>query len=204
MITAAARPTRIAQPNSATLGGPMCGRPGSASENVPSPVQCPSPVNTSAPTPAASRPGSSTSSSIALLSPAASISRNAPTRGEPSSVLMAAKLPAAPSTTTAWFVSPLTACRTAQAHRPPPSAISGASGPSTAPVPSVISAASAMPGSSLAGASPPTFRPSAGLCPPVPGRYLITAATARPPSSSSGNGHQAGTSWNPSWPGSMV
>ena len=101
MITAAARPITIAQPNSSRLGRATCGRPGRASENVPSPVQWPRPVNTRAPTPAASRPGSSTSSSVALLRPAASISRNAPTSGEPSSVLMAAKLPAALSTTTA-------------------------------------------------------------------------------------------------------
>ena len=204
MITAAASPTRIAQPNSAILGRLRCGRPGSASEKVPKPVQCPRPVKTSAPTPEASRPGRSTSSSIALLKPAASMSRNAPTSGEPSKVLMAAKLPAAPSTTTAWLVSPLTACLTAHAHRPPPSAISGASGPSTAPQPSVISAAIAMPGRSLAGARPPTVRPSAGLWPPVPGRYLIVAATPRPPRRSSGNGHQTGIPWNPSCPGSRL
>ena len=52
----------------------------------------------SEPTPAASRPGTSTTPSIAPPSPATSISRNAPTMGDPSSVLIAAKLPAAPIT----------------------------------------------------------------------------------------------------------
>ena len=52
--------------------------------------------------PAASRPGTSTTPSIGPPSPAASISRNAPTSGEPRSVLIAAKLPAAPITATAF------------------------------------------------------------------------------------------------------
>jgi hypothetical protein len=109
MAAAVTRPTTIAQPNSAMSGRPKAGSPGSAREKVPSPVQLPRPVNTSAPTPAASRPGSSTSSSMELLSPAASMSRNAPTSGEPSSVLIAAKLPAAASMSTACGLSPLSA-----------------------------------------------------------------------------------------------
>src|ERR1700729_2968 len=45
--------------------------------------------------PAASSPGTSTSSSVAPAIPDASISRNAAARGEPNSALTAAKLPAA-------------------------------------------------------------------------------------------------------------
>jgi hypothetical protein len=146
---AAARPIRMAQPNSAISGRLKCGRPGIASENVPRPVQSSRPVNTSAPTPEASRPGSITSSSVAPPMPLASMSRNAPISGLPRRVLIAAKLPAADTTAIAREVSPgcrFSAERTAQAARPPPSAMSGASGPSTAPNPSVASAASAMPG----------------------------------------------------------
>ena len=52
----------------------------------------------SEPTPAASRPGISTTPSKGPPSPDTSIMRNAPTMGDPNSVLMAAKLPAAPIT----------------------------------------------------------------------------------------------------------
>ena len=52
----------------------------------------------SEPTPAASRPGTSTSPSMAPPIPDASISRKAPSNGEPNSVLIAAKLPAAATT----------------------------------------------------------------------------------------------------------
>ena len=55
----------------------------------------------SEPTPAASSPGASTTPSIAPPIPATSIIRNAARRGEPRSVLIAAKLPAAPITTLA-------------------------------------------------------------------------------------------------------
>ena len=51
--------------------------------------------------PAASRPGRNTTPIIGPAIPATSISRKAPTIGEPSRVLMAAKLPAAPMTTVA-------------------------------------------------------------------------------------------------------
>ena len=84
------------------------------------------------PTPAATRPGTSTSPSVGPPSPEASISRNAPSRGDPSSVLTAAKLPAAATTAVAWSGTSRLARRTANAARPAPSAISGP-GPSTAP-----------------------------------------------------------------------
>lgn len=160
---AAARPTATAQPNSAISGRAKCGRCGKASENVPNPVQLSRPVNISAPTPDASRPGSSTSSSVAPPMPLASMSRKAPTSGFPSSVLIAAKLPAAATTTAARDVSPFAAWRTAQAARPAPMAISGASGPRTAPKPSVASAARVIPAKSAAGGTPAGLNPSAGL-----------------------------------------
>ena len=61
--------------------------------------------------------------------PEASMSRNAPVRGEPSSVLMAAKLPAAASTD--WTLSGASRLtrRTTRAPSPAPRAINGPSGP---------------------------------------------------------------------------
>ena len=52
------------------------------SENVPSPVSVSRPMKMSEPMPAASSPGTSTSSSVAPPSPDASISRNAPSSGD--------------------------------------------------------------------------------------------------------------------------
>ena len=89
--------------------------------------------------------------------------------GEPRSVLIAAKLPAAPITTLAVAASRLIRC-TARMPMPLPMAISGASGPSTAPKLRVANAAMMMPGSSIGGTGPDGLNPSAGLCPPVPGR----------------------------------
>ena len=65
-----------------------------ASEKVPCPVNESSPTNTRNPIPAASRPGSSATASIVPPSPATSSIRNAATTGDPSNVLIAAKLPA--------------------------------------------------------------------------------------------------------------
>ena len=92
-IRAAATPIAIAQPNSAPVGWLKPGMPGRASENVPSPVRLSRPMKMSEPIPAASSPGSSTTPSIGPPSPDASISKNAPVRGDPSSVLTAAKAP---------------------------------------------------------------------------------------------------------------
>jgi hypothetical protein len=84
---------------------------------------------------------------------------------------MAAKLPAA--ATTVWVLagaSRLTS-RTATTPRPAPSAISGASGPSTTPRHRVANAASTIPGSSIGDGGPsPALNPSAGEWPPLPGR----------------------------------
>ena len=102
-----------------------------ASEKVPSPVRLSRPMKISEPMPAASSPGISTRPSIGPPSPVASMSRNAPTMGDPSSVLMAAKLPADAITAFAWSGTSRLAMRTDSAASPPPIRISGISGPST-------------------------------------------------------------------------
>jgi len=99
--------------------------------------------------PAASNPGTSTTPRIAPPIPAASISRNAPTIGEPRSVLIAAKLPAAPITAIAIAGASRLTSRTVKTPRPLPIAISGASGPSTTPSESVAKDARTIPGSSI-------------------------------------------------------
>ena len=144
---------------------------GSVSEKVPRPVSESSPTKTRYPTPEASRPGTSTSPIVAPPIPEASIIRTAPTSGDPSSALTAAKLPVAPSTDRSsggpvWRRSP-----TIAADSPPPSAISGASGPMTAPRPMLATAARKIPGRAPSGAGPrPAWKPSAGDSPPRPGR----------------------------------
>ncbi len=104
-----------------------------ASEKVPRPVQVSKPRKTRAPMPEASRPGRATRLSVAPAIPAASMMRNAPSTGDPSRVLTAAKLPAEAMTVRAIGVASFLTSRTVSAASPDPMAISGASGPSTAP-----------------------------------------------------------------------
>ena len=160
---AAAMPRGTAQASVATVGVTSGGTVVSAREKSPRPVQLSSPTNTIAPTPAASRPGRTTRLSLAPAIPAASMIRNAPSRGEPSSVLIAAKLPAdAMMVTAIGGASFLSRCTTSAA-RPPPIAISGASGPSTAPSASVVNEARTIAGSSRStGGPPPVTNPKAG------------------------------------------
>ncbi len=94
--------------------------------------------------------------------PAASMSRNAPTIGEPRSVEIAAKLPATPTTTAAIGGASFLIRWTASTPRPLPIAMSGASGPSTTPRLSVANAARMIPGSSIGGIAPAAWKPSAG------------------------------------------
>ena len=168
--TAATSPIANAHRNSAMVGEVKEGMSGMLSPNVPSPVQLSSPTKMRAPIPAASRPGSMTTPIIPPPMPAASISRNAPTSGEPRSVLMAAKLPAAPITITAISGASVLSSWIASTPSPLPIAISGASGPSTMPRLRVAKDAMMMPGRSIGRVAPPALNPSAGLCPPVPGR----------------------------------
>ena len=91
-------------------------------------------------------PGMRMSGSIGPPSPVASITRIAATMGEPKITEIAAKLPAAPMIISSCAGESLRANFTHATATPDPSAISGASGPSTAPSPSVARAASAIPG----------------------------------------------------------
>ena len=101
--------------------------------------------------------------------------RKAPASGLPSSVLIAAKLPAPAMTTVAMGGASLFTRWTVSAPSPPPMAMSGASGPSTAPRARVAMEARTTPGRSIAsGGPPPTLKPSAGECP------LGRACTERP------------------------
>ena len=164
-MNGATSPIASAQPNIASVSGPGCGRSGTTSENVPRPVMSSRPRKISAPMPAESRPGTSTTPSIGPPSPAASSSRNAPSSGDPNSALTAAKLPAVAITMLACGGASRAARRTARTPSPLPIAISGASGPSTAPNDSVASAARNTPGSSIGGSGPPVWNPSAGEWP---------------------------------------
>jgi hypothetical protein len=84
------------------------------------------------------------------------------------------------------------ASRTARKPRPLPTAMSGASGPSTTPKLRVASAANTIPGSSTGNGAPAGLNPSAGEWPPAPGRYLIVSPTSTPDTTSSGSGHHGG------------
>ena len=168
-----------------------------ASEKVPSPVQWSSPTNTRAPVPEANRPGSATRLRVAPLTPATSMIRKAPSSGDPSKVLIAAKLPAEAMMVSAIGGASRFSRRTVRAANPPPMAISGASGPRTAPRASVTSAANTMPGSSRStGAPPSVWNPKAGECPPLPGKKRIVIPTSSPHNATTGTGHHAGT-WSP-------
>ena len=112
--------------------------------------------------------------------------------GEPSSVLMAAKLPAEARTAVAWSGTSRRAARSASTTRPPPMAIRGASGPSTAPKIKVARAARMTPGNSAGVGARCVLKPSAGCAPPVPGRYLIARPVSTPPTASTGSGHHTG------------
>ena len=149
--TAAPSPKTTAQPNMATVGWAKGGRPGMDKEKVPNPVNEPRPTKMSVPMPAASRPGMRTRAIIGPPRPDASMRRKAPRMGDPNRVLMAAKPPAAAMTMEAVGGASRLANRTDSRPRPPPMAISGASGPRTAPRLKVARAARATPGSSTGG-----------------------------------------------------
>ena len=175
------------------------------SEDVPRPVHESRPMKTSDPTPAATRPGTSTSAMVGPARPEPSISRNAASNGEPNSALMALKLPAAAITASALGGASRAARRTAQTPSPPPSAMRGASGPMTAPRQRPASAAKKMLGSSMGDGAPrPGWNPSAGDSPPLPGRCWMVSPTSRPASASRGSGHHVGTLSNPRSSGRSV
>ena len=174
----------------------------SDSENVPSPVQLSRPTNTSAPMPEASSPGRATRLRVAPPIPATSMIRKAPRMGDPSRVLIAAKLPADAITVWAIGGASFLTRRTVRAASPPPRAISGASGPSTAPRLRALRAARPTPASSDPfGAPAPAWKPKAGEWPPLPGRNRMASAVRSPAKATQGTGHQAGTAPSTSWPG---
>ena len=147
------------------------GMSGIESENLPNPVRLSRPMKMSAPIPAASRPGTSTTPIIAPPIPEASINRNAPASGDPPMrVLIAAKLAAAATINTPCFGASFLMKCIASTPSPLPIAISGASGPSTAPRLSVANEAMMMPGRSIGLTAPAALNPSAGSWPAVPGR----------------------------------
>ena len=146
--SAQATPIGSAHSMVAMVGSVAGGTDVSASEKLPSPVQLFMPTKTSAPMPDASSPGSATRVSVAPPMPAASMIRNAASSGDPSSVLIAAKLPADAMIVSAIGGASFFVRCTVSAASPPPMAISGASGPRTAPRLKVVKAARMTPGSS--------------------------------------------------------
>ena len=92
---------------------------------------------------------------VAPPSPEASSSRTAPDSGLPSSVLIAAKLPVAARIAAVRCGTSRLASLTARTASPPPRAITGASGPITAPSDRPARDARKMPGRSTAAATPP-------------------------------------------------
>ena len=126
-----------------------------------SPVQCAIPMKTSEPIPPAMSPGIKMSGSVAPPRPDASMMITAPTIGEPKITEIAAKAPAAPKTSSIVGGASRFASLTVATATPDPIAMSGASGPSTSPRPSVASAARATPGTTF-GSVLPTWSPFAG------------------------------------------
>ena len=196
--TAVATASRIVQPKS-----PQPGPPNGGSGNglncqaaVLKPENEPSPMKTSEPTPAARRPGRSTSGRVGPPSPVASITSTAPITGEPKIDETAAKLPAAAISPTACSGASRLTRRIASVPSPSPSASNGPSGPSTSPNPSVAAAANSTPGRSIGRVGgPPALSPSAGTWPPCPGRRTTAIAVSSPASATQGSGHQTGAAW---------
>ena len=102
--TAVATARTIVQAKFPQLGPPYAGKGNGLSDQaaVLRPENDPSPMKTSEPKPAARRPGRSTTGRVAPPSPVASMSRTAPITGEPKIDAIAAKLPAAAISATAW------------------------------------------------------------------------------------------------------
>ena len=159
------------------------------------PVNDPIPIETSEPIPAASRPGIRTSGIRDPPRPAASIRITAAMIGEPNRNETAAKVAEVASSVPSSGGASGRIARTMRNPRPPPSAIRGASGPTTSPSPIEAMAASNTPGRST-GWVGEALRPSAGTCPPLPGRRAIAKAAITPAIASTGRYHQSGAPWS--------
>ncbi len=105
----------------------------------------------------------------------------------------AAKLPVAAITTRTCDGACLRASLIVATASPPPSAISGASGPITSPMPIDARPARTTPGTTFGCVGPPPiFSPSAAMCPPLPGRRTIANAVISPAIAKIGSDHQSG------------
>ena len=128
-----------------------------------SPVQEPMPMETSEPIPAAIRPGTRTTRSCEPPSPIASIRMIEAISGDPSRNETAAKVEeAATMSTTCCCCGSFCRRLPARMPSPPPIAISGASGPTTAPRPIEARAARTTPGIA-SGPSCSVLSPFAGV-----------------------------------------
>ena len=174
--TAAASGTTDTRSTQSSVVAPTSGR---ASVPIGSPVQFPSPVNSTAPTPPETKQGTMATMTVPLAIATTSSSRITATSGLPKMVAIAAADPASAMSLRPCGSDPSFVRSAANSARPPPRAISGASGPITAPSDRPARAASVTPGRLRGSVSPPP-RPSAGTCPPWPGRYRMAAPTARP------------------------
>ena len=180
-----------AQTRVANVGGTAGGTDVSASEKLPRPVQLSRPTKTNAPIPEASRPGSATRLSVIPLTPATSMIKNAPSTGEPSSVLIAAKLPADVIISAIGGAS-FFARLTVSAARPPPIAISGASPEHGAEAQCGQRCEGDAWELACSGRASAGLKAKCGRMPPLPGRYRMTKAVNRPHNTNQGTGHHAG------------
>ena len=138
--------------------------------------------------------------SIAPCGAPASSMKNAVLIGLPKMLAMEAKLPVDASS--GALALPRRTTRATASPKAEPSAMSGASGPSTAPHESVISAASMTPAISR-GWVGTALKPFAGSCPPSPGSSRAKA-TRSPPTVGTSRIHHHGGAESPRWSGIVV
>ena len=127
-----------------------------------------------------------------------SISRKPATSGPPNTAETAEAAPAVPTTRSPWSprrMNGVTASPTTE-----PSAMSGASGPRTAPKPSVPRAASATPGPAASRVGE-ALSPSIGSWPPSPGRKRRAITTTTAPATGRNTTRYQGGEECPSWSG---
>ena len=163
---------------------------------MPSPVSDPIPIEARLPIPAAISPGTRMIFWRAPPSAVASISSTAAISGEEKMNAIAAKLPAAATTSKPCWGTSRLVMRTVSGASPAPSAMSGASGPRTSPNPIVPIAASRMPGRSTGKVGPPAARPWTGTCPPRPGSRAIANATITPATPRIASRYHSGGPWS--------
>lgn len=164
---------------------------GMASAPISRPDHRPSPVKSRPPTPLDSRHGSTTNINWGRASPSTSRKITAATSGLPKIAEIAAADPAAARIVALLGSVDRRVRRMASRASPLPIAISGASGPTTAPPTRLATAAITTPGTST-GRVAPAPTPSTGGWPARPGRCLTARATTPPATPIVRIGHQAG------------